>query len=122
MGGRENNRRLLTDRERYLCIVRWLNTTYAAYLHNLPINDEVYPCRGCPQWEYCPCHTGKKIEDIGLGEVLPIPMNWHILEQFTGHGSVAGHFFQSLEELPSDFINDKILSLHKEETSDEFLS
>lgn len=112
------DKKILTRHQRFVCVVRWLNTLYTAYAYKLAV-PEGGACIDCPQNEDCPSCTKKKLDDIKFGELLPVPMNFHILEQFTGKGSLIGH----MGNIPSsEFFSDIFPDLHKEDTSGKFPS
>lgn len=65
----------LTDKEKFQCVVRWLNRFYRAYVTQTCFEN---PCESCPvRHEKCDRHA----------QCLPSE-NFEILEQFTGKDTV----------------------------------
>lgn len=90
----------LTEQEKWECTVRWLNVLYSAHFYlqagyEVPL-EVVDGCLKCPFYDKCP--SNYHVTDDGLpdlSKMIPIPMNFKVLEQFTGTGTVVGPAFGS---------------------------
>lgn len=79
-----------TDKDKWLCTVRWLNAMYLAFWNHELISDgENFPCADCPNQSRCPTLyvTDNLADDFCICE------HFKILEQFTGPGTVVGPLF-----------------------------
>lgn len=84
----------LTEQEKWECTVRWLNVLYRGhhYLSDGQMNVEEFLedvntiCSpGCPYYEKCPSTAHDPYRPT-----MPVPMNFKVLERFTGKSSVSG--------------------------------
>lgn len=101
-------KRLLTDKERLLCVARWLNILYAGFLcrKEVPLKGG---CNGCPQREICMSDLTNWPTEYKEWAIIPVAYNFSILEKFTGPGTVISMF-------PNDEIFDGLVRvLHRKE-------
>lgn len=86
----------LTEQEKWICTVRWLNELYSGYYYlqtgemNLEeFLDEINPCTNeCPCYKKCPSTSHDPYRPT-----VPIPKNFRVLERFTGKYSVVSPMF-----------------------------
>lgn len=96
----------LSEHEKWVCTVRWLNTLYSRYyffaLKELTAEEFIEgtdACRGCPYYVKCPSVAKEPYRPF-----VPIPINFRVLERFTGAGSVAGPVFSLKDNQRKDKI------------------